>query len=422
MQKLAVIADDLTGANDTGVQFAKQGLTVEVLLGSQDAAATQADIIVIDTNSRAISSAEAYRRVAQAAAIVKASGIAAVYKKIDSTLRGNLGAEIDAIMDTCGQAAAIVAPAYPQNGRCVIGGYHLLNNIPLEATEIARDPRCPVKESHIPTLIAEQTRRPVGHLSFKTLLKGEDATQAALEELIGCGKEVIVCDAWEDKQLALIAAAAANLGKPVLWVGSAGLAQWLPTVLGLTARKQSSPVLVIAGSVSGVTRGQVAKLKQNANVKGIEVDARALLAEPTRSGEVKRCCAEAAAALREGYDVVIASGYAEEVVEHTKAQGAALGYTAQQVGDIVAGALGEIGKGLASELTLAGMVLTGGDIAVSVCRALGAASLSVASEVAPGIPVGFLTGGLCDGLKVVTKAGAFGGEDALVKAVHCLKS
>ena len=77
---------------------------------------------------------------------------------------------------------------------------------------------------------------------------------------------------------------------------------------------------------------------------------------------------------------------------------------------------------MAAELTLAGMVLTGGDIAVSVCRALGAASLSVASEVAPGIPVGFLTGGLCHGLKVITKAGAFGGEDALVKAVHCLKS
>jgi uncharacterized protein YgbK (DUF1537 family) len=157
--KIAVIADDLTGANDTGVQFAKQGLATVVLLNAGNLSSGAAsDVVVIDTGSRALPAAEARARAAEAARLVKSGGIGTVYKKIDSTLRGNLGVEIDAIMDGCGLALAVVAPAFPQNGRLTVGGLHLLNGVPLEASEIARDPKMPVCESSLPALLAGQLK------------------------------------------------------------------------------------------------------------------------------------------------------------------------------------------------------------------------------------------------------------------------
>lgn len=423
MPRVAVIADDLTGANDTGVQFAKQGLGTLVLLAAGNfGGGAAADVVVIDTNSRALPAAEAYAKAAEAARLVKAGGIATVYKKIDSTLRGNLGAELDAIMDEGGQALAVVAPAFPKNGRVTVGGLHLLNGAPIEASEIARDPKMPVTESHLPTLLAAQTKRRVGHVGLKTVTAGEAVIAAELGRLARDGVGVVVCDAWQDEQLKDIARAIVASGLDTLWVGSAGLAEYLPAALGLSgAQGQRSPVAVIAGSVSNVTRSQVAKLSERPDVALIMVTPAALLTAAGRQAEIDRCWAAAAAAVGDGKNAVLASGYSDDVVAATREQAAALGMDGQQAGTAIADSLGEIGRRLAESLPLAGMVLTGGDIAVAVCSALGATGLKVTREVAPGIPAGELQGGRKEGLKVVTKAGAFGADDVLVKALDALR-
>ena len=155
MLKLAVIADDLTGANDAGVQFAKEGLKVQVLLGEsgEEQEKELPDVIVLDTDSRAAIPDQAYERVRKAGGLIKrlTSSRPAVFKKIDSTLRGNLGAEIDAVMDELGFEWAAVAPAFPVNGRITVGGWHLLHQVPIAESEIARDPKTPVVESVLPT-------------------------------------------------------------------------------------------------------------------------------------------------------------------------------------------------------------------------------------------------------------------------------
>ena len=96
-------------------------------------------------------------------------------------------------------------------------------------------------------------------------------------------------------------------------------------------------------------------------------------------------------------------------------------FPGRQAAEAVADALGELCRQIAATIQLGGLVLTGGDIALSSCRHLGAAGFRVVEEVAPGIPAAVLKGGMCDGLPVVTKAGAFGAADALVKAVIWLK-
>ena len=194
-KKIAVIADDLTGANDTGVQFAKQGLKTIVLMGRDfPSGSSDDDVVVMDSQGRSLTPGEAYRKVAALAAQVREGGFCTVFKKIDSTLRGNVGSEIDAIMDTCGQDLAVVVPAFPKNGRTTVGGYLLVHGAPLEATEVARDRRCPVTESHIPTLLAGQTARQVGHVGIKSVAAGLESVLGAMERMIAAGKRVIVCD------------------------------------------------------------------------------------------------------------------------------------------------------------------------------------------------------------------------------------
>jgi len=422
--KIVVIADDLTGANDTGVQFAKQGLKTLVLISlSGSPSDLDEDVLIVDTQSRALSPAEAYQKVAQTVSLFKDRGpFQALYKKVDSTLRGNLGTEIDALMDVCGFELAIVAPAFPKNGRITVGGCHFLGNAPLEATEIARDPVCPVSESHIPTLIAQQTKRKVGHVGIKSVMAGSDGILDAMRSLCAAGHEVLICDAWQDDHLKMIALAAVRLEKPVLWVGSAGLAESLPLALGLgAATADRKPVMVIAGSVSSVTRGQVAMLTQRADVAYIEADPCAFLKPGTVQAETGRCFQAAVNAVRTGKDVVIVSGHSDEIVTRTIEEGRSSGLSPRQSSEAVAEALGGLCRQIALNVPLSGLVLTGGDIALSCCRHLSAGGISVIREIAPGIPVGVLKGGQCPGLGVVTKAGAFGAEDALCKAVDWLK-
>jgi uncharacterized protein YgbK (DUF1537 family) len=432
-KKIAVIADDLTGANDTGVQFAKQGLQTIVLMGMHfPSGMIEENVVVTDSQSRSLTPDEAYRKVARTAALVRDGRFHIVFKKIDSTLRGNIGREIDAIMDTCGQELAVVAPAFPKNGRTTVGGYLLLQGTPLEATEIARDPLSPITESHIPTLLSGQTVRKVGHVGIKSTVAGPKGILEAMERMFAAGERVIVCDVWQDDHLKIAAAAAMRLNKSVLWVGSAGLAEYLPSVLGLATAPPGEnpvgrnpaagkPVVVLAGSVSNVTRGQVSMLKQRADIEYVEADPCALLQPETVIQEINRCLNITLYAVKSGKDVVITTGYNGDVMDKVRKKALSLNLSIQQTSERIAAALGDLCQRIATGATLSGLVLTGGDVARSCCSLLSATGFKVVEEVAPGIPLGLLKGGPCDGLRIVTKAGAFGAKNTLCKAVDCLK-
>src|SRR5690554_3007195 len=105
----AVIADDLTGAGDTGVQFAQAGLKARALMGDWSATAAQgADVVVINAESRALALEAAHDAVSRAASKLRDVGARPVYKKIDSTMRGPVGAYLDAVMDVFKQPMAVV--------------------------------------------------------------------------------------------------------------------------------------------------------------------------------------------------------------------------------------------------------------------------------------------------------------------------
>ena len=427
MPYLAIIADDLTGANDTGVQFAKSGLKTHVVIAVDGSAPPMdADVVVLATDSRSLSPDVAYQRVAKTAGSLRNCQIPIIFKKVDSTLRGNLGAEIDAILDVFTFDCAIVVPAFPRIGRITAGGYHLLNQIPIQSTEIARDPVSPVTESRLAILLQAQSRYRVSHVDLADVLAGHEKLINRLDEHCRAGSRLVSFDATDAAHLDTIAQAVLRSGKNVLWVGSAGLAESLPAVYSLPMRQAQPrleshglPVLVVCGSVSQVTAVQVAAFLAKPNSALVEVDASRLIEQAEE--EIARCVKLAGSLLRQNFNTAIVSPHHREKIAIACASGKKMGLEPAVVSERIACGIGVIARHLANE-AIEGLFLTGGDTAVNVCYALGAASMEVFCEVSTGIPFTQVSAGPYKGLKVVTKAGAFGDEQAINRSVDMIQS
>src|SRR5688572_19704120 len=174
MTPFAIIADDLSSATDCGAQVVRSGLSVVVPLGgySLPKQARAAQVISVDTDSRSLSAERAYAKVRIAAGQLVAEGWTHFYKSVDSTLRGNLGAEIEAVLDVLKPDCAIIAPAFPKYGRTTVDGIQYFHGRPLHETEFGTDPTAPVKDADIARRLAEGSRRKAGQLTLDQLRAG----------------------------------------------------------------------------------------------------------------------------------------------------------------------------------------------------------------------------------------------------------
>ena len=173
MINTVIIADDLTGANDTGAILAQNGFKVGTILKTDHMEQFEDyDVLCISTNSRGISGTEAYARVQEAAALFPRSESILYSKRVDSTLRGNVGAEIDSILDYLGEDyRAVVVASFPGSGRTCIGDILLVNEVPLQMTEVAKDPTAPVHTSRVTEIIRQQSRHSVGYIGLEKVLE-----------------------------------------------------------------------------------------------------------------------------------------------------------------------------------------------------------------------------------------------------------
>lgn len=421
--RVGIIADDYTGAADTGVQFSKKRLKTSIVhdLKQIEETAERVDVLVFDTESRGDPKEVAYKKVALAAEEFKKTGVEILYKKIDSTLRGNLGVELDAAIDTLNVSAVILCPAYPKNGRITVGGFHLNNQSLIEDTEVAKDPESPVRQSHIPTLIQNQSEKKVSLVDIATVSLGMEKVKREVVRQLKEGNQIIVVDAISQRDLKTIAQAIASLDQPVLVCGSGGLAEELPDAFGLGEDREEF-VVVIAGSVSEVTAQQIRIAAKTLNVKVVTVDVqRVLMGKEEGKLEATRVIDEAEEALHAGRDVVIRLAESLNALEEVKEAGKELGLTDREMRTLMGQILGRTSQAILKKGKLCGMVVTGGETAFNVYKALDVLEVRVEEEVLPGIPVVTIVGGPASGTRVVTKAGAFGNEDALVTAIEYLR-
>jgi uncharacterized protein YgbK (DUF1537 family) len=412
MKSTLILADDLSGAADAAAAYARHGMDVVVAMDHATAAVNgdALDVLAVDLDSRYLDPAQAEARVARATERLLTDRRSVLYKKIDSTLRGNFAAEIAAARRTVaarratGNILAVVAPAFPATGRTVRDGRVRVGGVPLEEAATWSRAALPAHPTIGQRLEAAGLRATT--LPLTSIRSGAGALGAALSGCLASGIEAVVCDAETDDDLAAIAAAGSQLTEHLVWAGSGGLAHRLaafvpdarPGRVRCMPGQKRGPIAVVVGSMSAVSREQAARLAGCAGVVALAVEASALHAG---AGTVAWALAigKFQAALSEGSDVVLT--VADRVCGSGRQEDRAL---ALALGQLVGPAVALLG----------GIVATGGDTARAVLTAGGIDALRLHGEVEPGIPFGMAERRA--ELAVVTKAGGFGSLDALV---HC---
>lgn len=416
--KMIVIADDFTGSNDTGVQLAKKGARTEVMLTPEQKPSRRADVLVINTESRAIPAEQAAKAVAQALAPwCEGETLPLVYKKIDSTFRGNVGAEVTAAMRAANRMLAVIAAAIPAAGRTTRDGLCLVNGTPLLETEFASDPKTPILSSRIAELIALQSDIPVHDVSLDDVRRGQ--LSALLRAFAAEGECMVVVDAVEDRDLSLIAQAICEQATLPLLVGAAGLANALPVRMFMQ-EKQELPVLVVAGSMSEATRRQVEKALCQARASVVDIDASRLISAQAEQ-EIAAVVEQACALLGRQQHTILRTSRSADDRQMIDALCTEAGVSRQQLGEMLSQRLGTITLRIIEQARIGGLFLTGGDIATAVASALGAEGYRIQSEVAPCIPCGTFVNSEIDDLPVITKAGGFGSDSTLCDALYFIE-
>ena len=429
MTRLAIIADDLSSATDCGAQVVRSGLSVVVPLGgySLPMQARTAQVISVDTDSRSLSAGQAYAKVKAASQQLFAEGWTDFYKSVDSTLRGNLGAEIEAVLDTVKPDCAVIAPAFPKYGRTTVDGVQHLHGRPLHETEYGTDPTAPVKDADIARRLVEGSRRKTGRLSLDQVRAGPTRIQSTIRGLLDEGDELVIVDIAEQEDLKRICLGLSQSNLRVVWVGSTGLAEYVPLAFGVVSTSHtfdddhqidSRPALALVGSASETTRGQLSYAQVNNGLNIISFDpARIIQNDRTAADELEQTSSNLRAAIDSGHDAALVVKSSRDEIAATQQLGAELNLSPAQVAQRIVDVLAQAGSRLVSEGLISGVVATGGDTANALCNALGAQALEILGEVEAGIPIMRVLGEVS--LPLVTKAGGFGSAaavgDALVK-------
>jgi len=410
--KCLIIADDLTGANDTGIQFRQHGFDTIVLTALQgfESAFIRFDAVCVDTDTRKLSPAEVVPCLEEILAIVSGCAPqATIYKKVDSTLRGHIGREMDLLAHRLGFDCVFLAPAYPEQGRQTIKGIYLVNSLPITETEFAKDPRFPILTSDLREWIRGESSLTAFHLGLETVSGGKGKILATVERERRRGIQLFSFDCAEASHLEAIAEAGLEMAKPPLFVGSAGLAE--KVAAGLSAkRKGGEGCLVIAGSLSQVTSRQVLYAAEQGSYLISLPDG--FWEEGEReSGLRERVASEAAELLAAGRAVIIwtQSGQAQPMVLDS--------LKSNRINCF----LSELTKEIMERVKVKGLVLTGGETASAILSSLGAQGLRLEAQVLPAIPFGRIVGGSREGLGVVTKAGGFGRPEALAQSIQFMR-
>jgi len=414
VQNALLVADDLTGAVDTGHGFAARGRGVRVRLRGEpggETAPADRDVLAVDTDSRAASPSVAAEAVTRA---IGAYPAARVYKKVDSTLRGNVVAEVDAAVAATDADLAVVAPAFPATGRTTEDGIHRVDDTPLAEADYG------VAASDLRTVFA-RSRYLVESLDLATVEQGSEAVRETLASLTEAEEPVLaVCDATTADHLHAIATGAEALagdGHPVLFVGSGGLAKHVavpgeptPTTVQSVARPGT---LAVAGSTNERTLVQLAAVPDDLVVA---LDPAAAVRNPEETG--RRGAVRLGRLLdRRGRAVVTAAtgGADVDTAERVAAE------TDTNASERVGTALSAAASGAVAASQPGSLFLTGGAIARAVLTRLEAAELALTGEaVADGVPESVVATGPARGTRVVTKAGGFGDERTMLNCLDAM--
>ena len=406
-QRWLILADDLTGAADSAIPFARRGTASVVGWGPSPGTRASAPVFSCNTDSRGLTADAAAETHGQILKTLSEPGTA-LFKKIDSTLRGQPAAEIGATMAHfkrhVGRAFGILAPAFPATGRTTREGRILVNGRPLEEAEVWKRDHS-YASAYLPDVLASAGIATQA-VPLATLRAGPNELRAAFAQIASRGDIVAICDAETDADLRRIAEAWPPLEPGTFLIGSAGLASALATLLPLgpaptpSFKASAQGFLLVVGSLAAASRKGAGKLVASGRVAHVPVSPEMLLDDPSERQAVGRAIA---ARLDAGEDILVE-------IEMDDSPRMMLGP--------------RLVEGLASALApaaprMSAFAATGGETAAALLASFGVTGIRLIEEIEPGIALGQALGALS--CPVVTKAGAFGDDDSLGRIAERLR-
>jgi uncharacterized protein YgbK (DUF1537 family) len=407
---LGCLADDYTGGTDVAAALRRAGLRTVLLFGEPDAQQPlpECDAVAVALKSRTIPATEAVAVSLRVQERFAAWGVRQTYFKycstFDSTDEGNIGPVTDALLDGAGAAMTLICPASPEHGRTTYRGHHFVGDVLLSESSMRHHPLTPMTDPNLVRVLSRQTPHTVGLLDLDVVRAGAAAVERRLAELAGDGVRHVVVDATCDADLDVVAGAARSL--PVL-TGGAGLAGALGAAVGGAAPMAAiadlppGPGLVLAGSCSAATLGQVAHAAERFP---------ALRLDPAVRPDPAELLADATAWLEKHLGDGPVMIYSSAGPEQRAAARAALADVADHLERI----LGQLAR-TAVGLGVRRVVVAGGETSGAVVGALGVRTVVVTAEEDRGVPWCVTTDEPRLGL--LLKSGNFGRPDLLVRAM-----
>jgi uncharacterized protein YgbK (DUF1537 family) len=407
--QMLILADDLSGAADCGVACVGAGLeTIVALTHTGEVAA--ADVLSLDADTRSMPPDRAALQVRNLLRHYAQAPELLLFKKIDSTLRGNVGSELAAALDALraarpgSRSVTIMAPAFPEMGRTTLGGTQYVHGRPLHDLDIWRVQGLK-DHAHMPAML-ESAGLTCTLLDLDCIRAGQNGLAEKMKSA-ALTADVLVCDAEIDDDLFSIACASIQLENKPMWVGSAGLAYQLPRAAGMAKsgipRSLLPPAVIgsalfVIGSLSRNSQEQVRQLAASTDTQSIIVPPEILLAGE-KNPEWHASLNELKKAISAGKDVVLTPGTDTRIDLDQR--------------PLLAAALAQLAASVCNEI--GALVASGGETARAVFDAFSVTRLRLSGELEKGIPIS-ITENWSRPLRVITKAGDFGGADALI---HC---
>jgi len=417
-----IIADDLSGACDTAVQFSSSGYRTIVLNKSDSllSLGSRFNAVAITTNSRDTSSSQAKEKVKEACQFLKNKTNPTIYKKIDSTWRGNIGAELEMLIKELNLKFALICSVYPKNKRVGIGGYLLVDGQLLHHTPMAKDPGSPIEEGYLPVLLKKQTNLPVEHIDLQIIEKGYlEVEKYIAEKVEKNGQCLFIADALEECHLDTLALLSKRNLPRHIFAGSAGLSAALLRQKKNDSEENSLPVLTVIGSVHPNSNLQVDEMIKKLGIKEVYIPWQNLI--NYTAGTLNDLAIEAVNKLNSGEDLVIRTSRTVNDVELAKLEGIKLGLSSLEIANTISQGLQKFMADILGKVKISGLMVTGGATALQLLEGTNAEGIEVEEEIEPGVPIGKIVGGVLDGLSIITKAGGFGSQNVFCNGAEILK-
>lgn len=408
MVKLLIIADDFTGALDTGIQFTKRGISTQVFNNfnfNSDEIHSNTEVLVIDTESRPIAKEAAYESVRKLTNWARKQGIEMIFKKTDSALRGNIGAELQAVTDSYPDETLIFIPGHPEMDRVIKDGTSYISGQLLENSVFGKDPFEPVTKSFLPDIIKEQSDISVDVIRSEEKIDWDTISQT----------RILVCDTIniDDIDGRLDELMQNNRIKYI--AGCTALADRLANKLSFnrterTSYRKTEGLYIACGSLNNITKKQV----EYAEKHGFYRKRLTLQQKPKENylntPEGKIFTRELRKISQENNKLIVDTLEDENIINENEKENK----SRESLRFTIAETHGHLAKEIMNSKKDYTILMTGGDTLMGFLKVIDAKQIKLLCEIEKGVVLSIIEH---NGKKqqIISKSGGFGTEDVFCR-------